>query len=48
MLVELTKGPSDSVHAYVLEYQGKDSALVKVEFSSDLLGGLRAITLGDY
>lgn len=37
-----------AVHCLVLEYQGKDSTLVKLELTSELIGGLRNIAKSDF
>lgn len=48
MLMEVQKSPeSAAIVLYVLEYSGKDSALVKYELSPDYIGGLRIMVRND-
>ena len=48
MLLEVTRNvEAGTIQAYVLEYTGKDSAVVKYELSADYLGGLRVMAKND-
>jgi hypothetical protein len=47
MLIEITKGGSDTLKIYAIEFVGKDSALVKIELSADFVGGLRALAASE-
>lgn len=48
MLMEVQKSPEGAaLHLFVLEYTGKDSALVKFEASADFVGGLRMMVRND-
>lgn len=48
MLLDCQKSPdSTAIILYVLEYTGKDSAVVKYEFSADFMGGLRMLVKND-
>ena len=49
MLLEATKIlETGAIICYVIEYQGKDSAVVKYEMTPDLIGALRNIAKSDF